>query len=427
MNPDMIPMSPTELHRLPVLEAVVARQITQTEAATCLRLSTRQIRRLQQRVATAGPAGLAHRNRGRPSNRRCSEALRHRVLTLLRARYEDFGPTLAVEQLAAHHQIALSRETLRRWMRAAGLLSGRRRPRPHRQWRERRACAGQMVQMDGSHHAWLEARGPTLVLMGYVDDATGTVYARLYPAEDLPAVLDSFRRYCQRYGVPQSVYCDRYTLYKSPGKPTLEDQLANRRPQSQFERACAELGVTVIHAYSPQAKGRVERLFKTLQDRLVKTLRLAHARTVAEANTALHTFLPAYNRRFARPARQPGDLHRRVPSPVLAQVLCRKESRVVANDGTIAFDGQHLQLRPSGRRPVAQRGVTVTVSPTAQIRVRYAGQDVPYRVLPPAARRAVGPASLRVRRPTAHPAAPEHPWKRTWSRRRLRDRTLLLC
>lgn len=431
MNRDILTMSQRELQRLPVLAAVLAKRMTQLDAAQSLALSARHVRRLQARLQQDGPQGLVHRARGRPSNHRITEPVRRQVLALIRERYSDFGPTLACEKLAARHQIRLSDETLRQWMRQAGLGAGRRRPRPHRQWRERSACVGQMVQLDGSHHDWLEGRGPRLVLMGYVDDATGRVFARFYPSENLAAALDSFRRYSQRYGIPQSVYLDKHTIYRSPKTPTLDDQLQGRKPQSQFERALTELGVRVIHANSPQAKGRVERLFRTCQDRLIKELRLAGISTGEAANRFLARFLPTYNRRFARAARQPGDLHRRLPGGMrLARMLCVKEPRVVANDGTIQVDGVFFQLRPPRLTSLAKRAVTVTCSPSRRLQVLYAGRAVPYRRLPsrprPATSTPPGIVLSRVRR-NPRPAS-DHPWRQFDYAQRLKafkNRTVL--
>jgi hypothetical protein len=416
MNEGIVTMSQKELQRLPVLEAVLKKQTTQIGAAVCLELSTRQVRRLQRRLKAQGPRGLVHGNRGRRSNRAKPPKLRDQVLELIREKYPDFGPTLACEKLAEREKIVLSDETLRLWMRAEGLGAGRRRPRPHRQWRERRACYGQMVQMDGSHHDWLEGRARKLVLMGYIDDATGKVYARFFDSEDLPAALESFRRYCRLYGIPQSVYLDKHTIYRSPKEPTVEEQLQNRWPQSQFERALAELGVQVIHANSPQAKGRIERLFKTLQDRLVKEMRLAHIQTLEEANRFLKGFLVRYNRRFSRPARQPGNLHRSAPTgKVLDQVLCVKEPRVVANDGTIRINGERLQLLPSGLRPLAKKGVMVTISPKGRLGVLYEGKLLPYRVIPEQPRPKTEPnpfAAARSFPQMAHKPARNHPWRK---------------
>lgn len=417
MKPRRYPMSQRELQRLPVIEAVLAKRTSQVEAAECLSLSVRHVRRLERRVHAEGPPGLTHRSCGQPGHHRLGEGLRRRVLQLIRRKYSDFGPTLICEKLLEAEKISVSDETLRQWMRAEGIFNGRRRPRLHRQWRERSACLGQMVQMDGSHHDWLEGRGPRLVLMGYIDDATNRVYARFYEGESVAAALDSFKRYSRLYGIPQSVYLDRLSIYKSVGRPTVEQQLKGEHPQSQFERALDELGVRVIHANSPQAKGRVERLFRTLQDRLVKELRLAGIRSREEANRFLPGFLARYNRRFSRAPRQPGDLHRRVPAGrVLEQVLCVKEPRVVANDGTIQLDGQRLQLYPPGLRPLAQKGVVVTRTPQGRMRVLSQGREVRYRVLPARCRPAVAepqerPFPRRLGGKGTKPA-PDNPWRR---------------
>lgn len=416
MNRGRYHMSAKELQRLPVIEAVIARQMTQLEAAECLELSTRQVRRLERRVQAEGASGLMHRSCGQPAHHRFAEGLQQRVLGLIRRKYSDFGPTLACEKLAEAEKIRLSDETLRQWMRAEGVMNGRRRSRPHRQWRQRSACLGQMVQMDGSHHRWLEGRSGEFVLMGYVDDATGRVYARFYPAEDREAAFDSFKRYCRLYGIPQSVYLDKHAIYKSPGKPTVEEELANRRPQTQFERALSELGATVIHAHSPQAKGRVERLFKTLQDRLVKEMRLAGIGSLEEANRFLRGFLARYNRRFSRAARQPGNVHRRVPAGMrLDEVLCEQEPRIVANDGTIRIHNQRLQLLPGGLRPLVRKGVVVTISPKGRLGVRYEGRLLRYKVLPAPAPVKVQPQLESLARqmggPGTKPVA-DHPWRR---------------
>jgi len=412
MEPDTITMSQQELQRLPVIEAVRVRRMTQGAAAECLGLSERQIRRLQDRLQQEGPQGLRHRGRGRPSNHRYPDQLRQRVLALMRARYPDFGPTLACEQLAARHRIGLSDETLRHWMRHAGLWAGRRQPRPHRQWRERKACCGEMVQVDGSHHAWLERRGPILVLMGYIDDATNRVFARFYDYEGTLPALDSFARYAKRYGLPQSVYVDRHTTYRSPGRRTLEDELAGRaRPQSQFERALSELGVQVIPAYSPQAKGRIERLFGTFQDRLVKELRLAQVSTRDDANRFLARYLPTYNRRFRRVPVNPTDLHRPFPAGTAWQrILAIRERHALRNDNTVQHATKTYLLEESwnGHRPTTLHaeerldGKLYLLDGKRTLRYREV-QERPRVVLPP-------PRPPSHRRVRIIPAA-DHPWR----------------
>jgi len=266
---DIIMVRPRELKRLDVIRKVMERVIKQVEAAEILSLSGRQIRRIVKRIRREGDRGIVHRLRGRPSNRRTPDPVKDKVIRLYRAQYKDFGPTLASEKLLEREGIRISDETLRRWLLEAGDWKKSRRHRSHRQWRERKAHEGEMVQMDGSHHDWFEGRGPWCVLMGYIDDARGRVFGRFYGYEGTIPAMDSFKRYIRKYGLPLSVYLDRYKTYKSTAKPSLEDELNDREPLSDFERALKELGVEVRHANSPQAKGRIERLFRTLQDRLV--------------------------------------------------------------------------------------------------------------------------------------------------------------
>jgi len=245
---DRIVMSGSELRRVHVIRQVLAKQLTQHEAGETLGLTTRHIRRLRDRLRAEGDDGLAHQGRGQPSNRRKSAAFKRQVLQLYGRHYADFGPTLAVEQLATHHGLTLSDETLRRWLRAQGIDHFRRRPRPHRTWRARRAHRGELVQLDGSHHDWLEGRGPRCVLMAYIDDASSRVFARFYEYEGTLPALDSFQRYVKQYGIPLAVYADKHTTYRSPAEPTVEEQLAGVAPMSQFGRALRDLGVELIPA-----------------------------------------------------------------------------------------------------------------------------------------------------------------------------------
>lgn len=260
---DKVLMSGKELRRVHVIHQVREKRITQREAGTLLRLTDRQIRRLLGRVQEEGDQGLRHRGRGKPSNRRIPEKKKAKVLKLYEERYGDVGPTLAVEKLAERDGLMLSDETLRLWLRARGINHFARRKRPHRAWRERKAHVGELVQLDGSHHDWFEGRGPACVLMAYIDDAASRVFARFYEYEGTIPAMDSFQRYIRHYGIPLAIYADKPTTYQSPAEPTVAEQLAGEKPQSQFGRALDELGVELIAAHSPQAKGRVERLFKT--------------------------------------------------------------------------------------------------------------------------------------------------------------------
>jgi hypothetical protein len=395
---EVMVMTGEESKRLYVIQQVIERKIRQRQAAELVDRSVRQIRRLVRRVRQDGPRGIGHRLRGRRSNRRHADTLKSRVLALYRAHYADFGPTLAREKLAERHRVRLGRETLRRWLGDAGLWMGQRQVPRHHQWRERKACCGEMVQVDGSHHDWLEGRGPRLVLMGYIDDATSRVFARFYDYEGTLPALDSFARYARRYGLPQSVYVDRHTTYRALGKRTMQDELAGRaRPQSQFERALSELGVQVIPAYSPQAKGRIERLFGTFQDRLVKELRLAGVATRQAANRTLEAYLPGYNRRFSCPPRSPINLHRPCPpAHRLRRILAIRQPHVLRNDNTVQHETTTYLLheRWSGHRP---KTIDAEVRLDGRLYLLAGDQLLHYRQLP--ARPIVAP-----RRPDRPPA-----------------------
>lgn len=406
-TPDIIRMSIREAKRLSIIDQVSRGQIRQRKGARLLGLSTRQVRRLVRRVREEGPRGAIHRSRGRPSNRRTAPETRARILKLCSSTYEGFGPTLASEKLAERDGIEISPETLRLWFIDQEVTYRRRKKRPHRQWRERKEHFGELVQMDGSHHDWLEGRGPRLVLMGYIDDATGRVFARFYEYEGTFPALDSFGRYVRRYGLPQAIYLDRHSTYKSTGKPTIEDELNNRRPRSQFERAMSDLGVRVIHANSPQAKGRVERLFRTFQDRLVKEMRLEGISSLAEANLFLARYLPKHNRRFSVPAAQEADVHRRVPEGTdLNSILSIRERRVVRKDGTVAFGGRLYQLRDPGRLS----RVTVETRIDGSLRFSDRGRQLSWKKI---ARRPPGgrpPSPSKSKKPAQNKT--KSPWRR---------------
>lgn len=341
---DILRMSRGDIKRLKIMHDVMEKRITQVEAASMLSLSDRQIRRIVGAVRSEGDKGVIHKSRGRPSNRKIKQSVREKVLCLYRKKYEAFGATLFSEKLLEIDRIAISNETLRQWLMEAGLWQRRRRRRSHRQWRRRKECFGEMVQMDGSHHRWLENRGPQLVLMGYIDDATSNVFAKFYDYEGTLPAMDSFKRYVGRYGLPMSVYVDRHTTYKSTKKFSAEFE--EEKPLSQFERALEELGVEVIHAYSPQAKGRIERLFGVLQDRLVKEMRLEGITTKEEANTFLEKYLPRYNKQFRVCPANSADVHVELSGHCnLDRYLCIKHERTVAKDNTIAHNGRLYQIQ----------------------------------------------------------------------------------
>jgi len=342
---DIIMATQGELKALYVIRKAIDKVITQKEAAEVIDLSERHIRRKLKRVREEGDKGIIHKSRGEPSNRAKPDKIKNKALMLFKTKYPDFGPTLASEKLFERDKIKVNDETLRLWLIEANISYRKRKKRPHRQWRERKHCYGQMVQMDGSHHAWLEDRGPECVFMGYIDDATGIPFGRFYEYEGTIPAMDGFKRYIKKYGIPLSVYLDKHTTYKSTKKQTIEEQLANEESLSQFERALKELSVEVIHANSPQAKGRVERLFETFQDRLIKELRLEGARTVDGANKVVNRFLAGYAKRFAVKPAKPGNLHRPIPKGMdLDRILCIKTKRVLRNDFTVVHDKKLYQV-----------------------------------------------------------------------------------
>ncbi len=337
MDGDILVMRQAELKRLELIKRAMGKEATQFDVAGILGISLRQVQRIVKRVKDSGDKGVVHQRRGKVNCRRINDVLKAKVLRIYARDYRDFGATLASEKLAKNNGIILSRETLRKWLRQEGYESAKRRRRQHRSWRARKEYCGQMIQMDGSHHDWLEGRGPRLVLMGYVDDATSRVFGRFYEYEGTLPALDSFKRYCLKYGVPQSVYLDCHSTYKARvrDKWHLKEFLPDEG-LSEFERALQELGVKVIHAYSPQAKGRVERLFRTLQDRLVKELRLVNAKTMKEANEGLEEYLSEHNRRYMVDPVCRADLHRHAPSSrELDNMLCKKKEHPLRKDFTI--------------------------------------------------------------------------------------------
>lgn len=342
---DIIMLSQRELKRLHIMKQAAGRAIKQKDAAALLSLSTRQIRRILRRLKAEGDRGIIHRSRGRPSNRRMPQKLREKAIKLYRERYWDFGPTLASEKLCELEKITVNDETLRKWLLETGDWKKSRKRRTYRQWRQRKEHCGEMVQMDGSQHDWFEGRGPRCVFMGYVDDATSRAFGRFYGYEGRIPAMDSFIRYIRKYGIPVSVYLDKHSTYKSPAKPSIEDELNDTEPLSEFERALKELGVEVIHAHSPQAKGRIERVFGTLQDRLVKEMRLRGIQTIQEANTFLAQYLPLYNKKFALRTNGKSNLHRRIPKGLnLHKVFCIKTERVLRNDFTVAHNNKLYQI-----------------------------------------------------------------------------------
>jgi hypothetical protein len=338
-----------------------------------------------------------------------SPALKAKVIDLYRQNYPDFGPTLANEKLEERDGICISTQTLRNWLLEAGVWEKRRKRKTYRQWRKRRECVGEMVQMDGSHHDWLEDRGPALVLISYIDDATSRVFSRFYDYEGTLPAMESFKRYTKRNGLPASVYLDKHTTYKSPAKPTIEELLQDRKPKNQFEQALEELGVEVIHAHSPQAKGRIERAFRTLQDRLIKEMRLKGVRTKAEANQFLGSYLGGFNRRFSVVAAKAGNLHRPVPAGVdLNAVLSIQTKRVLRKDWTVAYEGSLYQILDR----VITRKVVVEKRMNGMLKIRCEGKYLRFRKIAKPSSAATRKSTKKPRSKKIYVPPKDHPWRR---------------
>jgi transposase len=404
-------MSRKERKRLTIMAGVKSGDLTLVQAAGLASISYRQVKRVWRRYQDQGEAGLVHRLRGRASPRRKDPELRARILARVEVRYAGFGPTLAAEYLS-EEGLKVDHETLRRWLVAEGTREVRRRRQQHREWRERKPCFGAMVQLDGSDHDWFEGRRARAVLMVMVDDATGEVWAQFFEQETTRASYDIFEGWVHRFGVPQSVYPDRDSIYRCEGEGSLADQLAGKEPQTQFGRAMEQLGVELILANSPQAKGRVERMNGTLQDRLVKALRLEGISDLAAANKYLRQrFLPALNRRFKMQPASATDVHRAAPEG-LAEVLSWEEERVVQRDWTLCCNNCWYQLdRQHESLSLVRRKVIVRTLRSGVIQLVYRGAKLRYR-------RLLGRPERQTRKPTPVKAVrtskpvTEHPWRR---------------
>jgi len=409
-------MSKQERERLKIMAGVKAAEVTLVAAAGLMRVCYRQSKRIWRRYQADGDAGLVHRLRGRPSARRKPPELRAQVLALCaEERYLDFGPTLMAEQLLKQ-KLVVDHETLRRWLLVEGKRTVRRRKQVHRQWRERKPCFGEMVQLDGSHHDWFEGRGPKCVLMVMVDDATNRMYARFFAAETTRASYDVLEGWIRKHGLPASLYVDRDSIYRCEGQPSLAEQLAGKPPQTQFGRAMEQLGIKLILAHSPQAKGRVERMNGTLQDRLVKELRLAGINDIQSANRFLAgKYLRAFHRQFTRAAASPLDAHRDTPRQ-LNEVLSWEAERVVQGDWTVACAGKRYQLdKQHEALSLVRRKVIVRTLRNGRVQLVYRGKQLTWRALPAGRVRKQPPAKATREvktKPVVKSPAKSHPWRR---------------
>ena len=413
-------MSGKERRRLEVFARVRDGVLTLSEAADLLGMGYRQARRLRQRYMRDGDEGLVHKLRGRRSNRKTADATRLAVLKLYREKYAGFGPTLACEYLAKEKSVvpkAVSHDTLLRWLRGEGLFEKRRKRSKHRSRRERRSRAGELVQMDGSPHDWFEGRGAVCCLMVMVEDATGETHAKFFDAETLAAAFEVFGEYAARHGLPRALYVDRASIYRSDREPTAEELSLDRKPLTQFGRAMKELGVELILANSPQAKGRVERMNRTLQDRLVKAMRLANdgrgITGIAGGNAFLSAgFLSEFNEQFRVVAVDASDAHRPLGAVTnLGEILCVHEDRVVGRDWCVQWCGRVLQIDKGHEGlGLAGRRVTVRERRDGTMDLLWRGKPLTWRDI---AERPVTPKERKpVKNNKRYVPPPTHPWKR---------------
>ena len=417
-------MSTNELLRAGVLARVAAGTLKLGSAATLMDVSYRQAKRLYRRYRADGAAGLRHRSAGRPSNRQTDAQHRGRVLALVKEKYsggveERFGPTLAAEHLASEDGLTVDHETLRRWMLVAGLWSRARRRSPHRRRRARKAHFGELVQLDGSFHRWLEDRGPASCFLTMVDDATGRSFGRFGAQETIWAAVAVLRGWIGRYGIPRTLYTDWKNVYVR--KPNQEERETGAVPLTQFGRMCAALGITIIPASSPQAKGRIERHHGTHQDRLVKKLRRHGIADLPGANAFLErTYWAEHNRRFAQAPAEADDFHRGVPPNVrLDRVFRLQTRRTVSNDWVVRHNNRFLQLDRQSDRPPARSTVTVYEDAGGALEIRYRDRLMRWTdvsksggpAAPLATGAAVPPRPNGARRLKPRPHGPNHPWR----------------
>ena len=415
-------LSRKELSRVEVMGRVKARSLRLREAAEMLELSYRQTKRVWARYRDKGAKALQHGNCGRVSNRAYEAKFRAAVLKQVQARYEDFGPTLAAEHLASDDGLEVHAETLRRWLKEAGVWQRHRRRKPYRQRREAKAHFGELVQLDGSFHEWLEERGPRGCLMHMVDDATRKALGWFSEEETIWAAAGVLRRWIERYGVPQALYTDWKNVYVRP--PNAEERERGEPAVTQFGRMCAKLGIRIIAASSPQAKGRVERAHGTHQDRLVKKLRLAGTANYDQANAYLEKrYFAEHNRRYAHAALSQADYHRRRPTArQLDAVFWLEEERVVSEDWVVRYNNRLLQLERQSRHwAPAKSRVLVRENEAGEVAIQYRNQPVDFRELKASTargeRRGAAPSPAPpspILRRSLSPAS-NHPWRKGFS------------
>lgn len=418
MTHPLLAMSKRDIDRHDVLKRLIRKEIKRSHAAKLLKLTARHVTRLKQAFITCGAAALIHKQRGKPSHNRLSEKDRVKIVVLLKERYFDFGPTLAAEKLLELHKIRHDPKTIRAIQMKEGLWKPRRSKAKdeHRAWRQRRSAYGEMLQFDGSYHNWFEGRGgiKEACLLATIDDATGKLVQLMFaPHEGVFPVFAFWRAYVEIHGKPRQIYMDRFSTYK------MNSAAAKDNPdlRTQFQRALTELRIEPLFANSPQAKGRVERLFDTLQDRLVKELRLARISTVEEANCFLkEKFVPSFNEKFSVEPMSSSDLHQALTEKEkkgLSSIFSRQEKRTVQNDFTFSFQNQWYQLTENQPATVCKKdAVTVEEHLDRTIHIRLRGKELNHAILPERPKQATSSFVITKSAPQTMKPQADHPWRR---------------
>ena len=406
---DVIMISSEELRRLGIIKKVLAKEMNQQEASELIGVSDRQVRRIVRRVREEGERGVIHGLRGVAGSHRVEEEQKKKIMGLYRREYEGFGPLLASEKLLERDKIKVCDETLRLWLIEEGMWKARRRPEvKQRSWRARKEHYGEMVQMDGSHHDWLEGRGPKMVLVGYIDDARGKVYGKFYEYEGTQPAMDSLKGYIKKNGIPTSIYLDKHSTYKVNKKETYREwPFRDEEELTQFGRACQQLGIELIYAGSPQAKGRIERLFETLQDRLIKEMRLENVKTVEEANKFLSEYLRKFNKQFMVAAKRSGDYHRNAQGIPIDEILSIQTQRVLRNDRTVVHEGQWYQVLAKTRA----KQVTMCEYINGRMVIKHNNHRLEYKPIAGHPHRALKPSVRKARVRRYYQLPKKHIWR----------------
>lgn len=373
----IISMSTKETERITVMDNLIEKRIKQKHAARQLGISIRQVQRMLKRYKREGAAGLVHLGRGRESNRAIPRNEKDRVISIIKKHYYDFGPTLALEKLKDRHQVAFGVDTLRKEMVAADLWKARKRKvKEIHPYRERRACLGELIQLDGSPHAWFEGRGPSCTLLAFIDDATNRIMDGLFvDYEGTFTLFEATEHYLVTHGKPLAFYVDKHSTFKINRQANIEEDLRDKQAQSQFTRAMDSLGIEVICANSPQAKGRVENLFGTLQDRLIKEMRLKGIKTKEEGTGFFRQeYIPFHNSKFTVVPAEKANLHRPLlPSDDLFRIFTVWSQRVVSKDLIVQYKNTRYQLLPEAgyRQTLKKIKITVEENREGKITFRY--------------------------------------------------------